>query len=195
MTAIIQNLSDEFQAEIKTKQDALDLIQAHLRAATRGLSEQRKQIQSWQGRCGELDQINQRVRNVQKALSEEDLFDWTGRTDLEGNDARETAGSAFQYRGAASTMMGAGTVDISFSVDSEPPLPAQDSVGTLVKLRRMKLWHVRIEELVKARLKGLQGATAEKEYQCKKIVALCTGLPIDKVEEVCPCSVNLDDEC
>jgi len=43
---------------------------------------------------------------------------------------------------------------------------------------------LRVEELVKARLKGLQGATAEKEYQCKKIVALCTGLPIDKVEDV-----------
>jgi hypothetical protein len=185
MTSIIHNLSNEFQAEIKTKQDALDVIQAHLRAATRELSEQRKQIQTWQSRCGELDQLNQRVRNVQKALSEEDLFDWTGRTDLEGNDARESGGSAFQYRGAASTMIGvAGTVDISFSVDSEPPLPAQDSVASLVKLRRMRMWHVRMEELVKARLKGLQGATAEKEYQCKKIVALCTGLPIDKVEDV-----------
>ena len=185
MTSMIHNLSNEFQAEIKTKQDALDVIQAHLRAATRELSEQRKQIQTWQGRCGELDQINQRVRNVQKALSEEDLFDWTGRTDLDGNDARGTAGSAFQYRGAASTMIGvSGSVDIYFNVDSEPPLPAQDSVATLVKLRRMKMWHVHMEELVKARLKGLHGATAEKEYQCKKIVALCTGLPIDKVEEV-----------
>jgi len=182
---MIQNLSHEFQVEIKTKQDALDVSQAHLRAATRELSEQRKQIQTWQSRCGELDQISQRVRNVQKAFSEEDQFDWTGRTDLGGNDARETGGPAFQYRGTASTMIGvAGTVDISFSVDSEPPLPAQDSVAALIKLRRMKMWHVRMEELVKARLKGLQGATAEKEYQCKKIVALCTGLPVDKVEEV-----------
>ena len=34
------------------------------------------------------------------------------------------------------------------------------------------------------RLKFLQGASAEKEYQCKKIVVLCTGIPINKVEEV-----------
>jgi len=185
MTAMIQNLSTEFQSEIKTKQDALDVTQAHLRAATRELSEQRKQIQTWQARCSELDQINQRVRNVEKAVTDEDQFDWTGRTDLEGNDARDSVGPAFQYRGASSTMIGVGgSVDISFSVDSEAPLPTTDSVASLIKLRRLGLWHMRMEELVKARLKNLQGASAEKEYQCKKIVALCTGLPIDKVEEV-----------
>ncbi|KDR80735.1 hypothetical protein GALMADRAFT_241166 [Galerina marginata CBS 339.88] len=185
MTNMIQGLSADFQGEIKTKQDALDVTQAHLRAATRELSEQRKQIQQWQARCGELDQVNQRVRNVEKAIVEEDQFDWTGRTDLDANDARDTAGPAFQYRGSNSTMIGiGGSVDISFSVDSEPPLPTADSVATLIKLRRLKAWHMRMEELVKARLKGLQGATAEKEYQCKKIVALCTGLPIDKVEDM-----------
>jgi len=30
----------------------------------------------------------------------------------------------------------------------------------------------------------LRGASAEREFQCKKIVALCTGVPVDKVEEV-----------
>jgi hypothetical protein len=77
-----------------------------------------------------------------------------------------------------------GAVDISFSVDAEPPVPTSDSVAGLIRLRRLKMWHLRMEELMKARLKGLQGASAEKEYQCKKIVALCTGIPIDKVEDV-----------
>lgn len=182
---MIQNLSSEFQGEIKTKQDALDVTQAHLRAATRELSEQRKQIQAWQARCGELDQINQRVRNVERALVDEEQFDWTGRTELDGSDARAAAGPAFQHRGAGSTMVGvAGSVDISFSVDSEPPLPTTDSPATFVRLRRLKAWHMRMEDLVRARLQSLQGATAEKEFQCKKIVALCTGLPIDKVEDV-----------
>lgn len=185
MTAMIQSLSSEFQGEIKSKQDALDLTQAHLRAATRELSEQRKQIQLWQVRCGELEQIDQRIRNVDKALVEEDQFDWTGRTDLDGKDAKGSAGPAFQWRGTKSTMVGiGGSVDISFAVDSEPPVPMMDSAASLVKLRRLKLWHQRMEDLVQERLKGLQGASAEKEYQCKKIVALCTGIPLDKVEDV-----------
>ncbi|KAF9454339.1 apses-domain-containing protein [Macrolepiota fuliginosa MF-IS2] len=187
MTLMIQNLSTDFQAELKAKQDALDVTQAHLRAATRELSDKRKQIQAWQSRCAELDQINQRVRNVEKALSDEDQFDWTGRTDLNGRDARETVGPAFQYRGIGSTMVGiGGAVDISVNVDSEPPMPGggSDTIATLVRLRRMRIWHQRMEELVRARLTSLQGASAEKEYQCKKIVALCTGIPIDRVEDM-----------
>ncbi|KAJ7180667.1 transcription factor [Mycena filopes] len=201
MTVMIQSLSTDFQSEIKSKQDALDVTQAHLRAATRELSEQRKQIQAWQGRCGELDQISQRVRNIEKALVEEDQFDWTGRSngsgdpDAEGEVEDETedanagdennGGPAFQWRGTNSTMVGVGgSIDISASVEAEPPIPPTDSMASLIRLRRLKLWHARMEDLMKARLKGLQGASAEKEYQCKKIVALCAQIPIDKVEEM-----------
>ncbi|KAJ7334133.1 transcription factor [Mycena albidolilacea] len=201
MTIMIQGLSTDFQSEIKSKQDALDVTQAHLRAATRELSEQRKQIQAWQARCGELDQISQRVRNIEKALVEEDQFDWTGRSngsgdpDAEGEVEDETedvnagdennGGPAFQWRGTNSTMVGVGgSIDISANVEAEPPIPPTDSVASLIRLRRLKLWHARMEDLMKARLKGLQGASAEKEYQCKKIVALCAQIPIDKVEEM-----------
>ncbi|ETW78743.1 hypothetical protein HETIRDRAFT_478021 [Heterobasidion irregulare TC 32-1] len=185
MTAMIQTLSTEFSAEVKSKQDALDVTQAHLRAATRQLSEQRKLIQVWQVRCGELDQINQRIRNVQQALADEDRFDWTGRTDLNGNDAKQSAGPAFQWRGQNSTMAGlGGLVDVSFNLDVEPTIPLSDSMASLIRLRRLKMWHVRMEKLMEERLKSLHGASAEREFQCKKIVALCTNVPVDKVEEM-----------
>jgi len=187
LTSMIQSLSMEFQAELKAKQDSLDVTQAHLRAATRELSDKRKQIQVWQVHCAELDKVNQRVQNVEKALSDEDKFDWTGRTDLSGKDARESAGPAFSYRGIGSTIIGiGGAVDISVNVDLDPPMPpsGSDTVTTLVKLRRMKIWHQRIEQSLSDRLSNLQTMNAEKEYQCKKIVALCTGIPIDKVEDV-----------
>ncbi|KAI0270965.1 transcription factor [Russula aff. rugulosa BPL654] len=180
MTTMIQNLSADFAAEIKTKQDNLDVTQAHLRAATRELSEQRKQIQVWQARCSELDQVTQRIRNVEHALVDEEKFDWTGRTELDGVDALEKAGPAFRRRGQNSTMF----VDVSFNVNAEPILPTGDSVTSLIRLRRMKMWHVRMEALVRQRLESLRGASAEREFQCKKIVALCTGVPIDKVEEM-----------
>lgn len=182
---MIQSLSSEFSTEIKAKQDNLDVTQAHLRAATRELSEQRKQIQIWQSHCADLDQAHQRIRNVEKAITDEDNFDWTGRTDLLGNDGCETAGPAFRWRGSSSTMIGvAGSMDIPFNVEVDPPVPTTDSQATLIRLQRSKAWHLRMEELMEARLRSLQGASAEKEYQCKKIVALCTGIPIDKVEDV-----------
>lgn len=185
MTTMIQGLSTDFSIEIKSKQENLDVTQAHLRAATRELSEQRKQIQLWQSRCAELDQVHQRIRNLEKAISEEDGFDCTGRTDLAGQDGSTTAGPAFQWRGPSSTMAAvAGSTDVPFNVEIDPPIPTADTAASLIRLRRLKMWHIRMEELLEARLKSLQGASAEKEYQCKRIVALCTGIPIDKVEDV-----------
>jgi len=195
MTTMIQNLSSDFSAEIKSKQDAFDVIQAHLRAATRELAEQRKQIQIWQTKCGELDKYLQRVRNLEQALHDEDRFDWTGRLTVDGLDAGPSAGPAFKWRGTNSTMVAlAGSVDISFDLGeafAEPNLPTGDSVASLVRLRRLKMWHQRAEGLMEARLRNLRGASAEKEFQCKKIVAMCTGVGIDKVEDVSSCSTSL----
>lgn len=182
---MIQSLGAEFQGEIKSKQDALDVTQAHLRAATRELAEQRRQIQTWQTKCGELDQLKQRIRNVEQALADEDQFDWTGRTNYNGEDAREKAGPAFKLRGPSSTLTGmSGSMDVTFNLEPEPQIPMTDNPASLIKLRRQKMWHVRTEESIRERLQSLQGASAEKEYQCKKIVSLCTGIPVDKVEEV-----------
>lgn len=185
MTSLIQGLSAEFSSELKAKQDSLDVTQAHLRAATRELSEQRRQIQSWQTRCTELDQLSQRIRNLRKALDDEDRFDWTGRTELDGRDARMTAGLSFQYlseEGAAS--LPATILDPSFALEVDPPLPEENSAGALIRLRRMRLWQLRTEYLFNERLKSLEGANLTMEFQCKKIVALCAGIPVDKVEEM-----------
>lgn len=186
---MLTKLHEEFTQEIKSKQDTLDVTQAHLRAATRELSEQRKQIQTWHSRCSELDMVMQRTRNIQKALVEEDTFDWTGRTDpliAEGSEL-PPAGPAFQKRGENSTMTG--PVDISFNMDPDPTIPMGDTPATLIRLRRMKMWYERMERLMDERLRLLKGSSAEKEFQCKKIVSLCTGVPMDKVESVSASSV------
>lgn len=178
---MIQKLSSDFAVEIKSKQDAFDVTQAHLRAATRELADQRKQITRWQQECSELDQVSQRVRNIEKAMLEEDELDWTGRMEANG----EAAGPSFTYRGAQSTLSSLGPMEMSMSMDSEPTMPETDTLASLIKLRRMKIFQDRIVQILEERVKGLQGASAVKEYQCKKIVALCTGIAIDKVEDVC----------
>ncbi|THU87994.1 hypothetical protein K435DRAFT_782260 [Dendrothele bispora CBS 962.96] len=235
MTAMIQGLASDFQTEIKVKQDSLDVTQAHLRAATRELSEQRKQIQAWQSRCAELELLSQRTKNLEKAIQDEDQWDWTGRSEatniyqVPGNEPQDkdtmviddanrlpdedadasaddddeampektspstnTISPAFRYRGPSSTLVGmSGSSELSavaqnpsVSVDPDPPIPTTNNVETLIKLRRMKMWHMRLEELMEERLKGLKGASTEKEYMCRRIVALCTGVPVDKVDEM-----------
>lgn len=174
ITMMIQGLGADFATEAKSKQDALDVTQVHLRAATRELSEQRRQIQHWQARCGELDQTTQRVRNLERALSDEDAFDWTGRSEPSAQSQTQAAAAA----GSAVDM------PMPANLDVDPTVPLGDSAAALVRLRRMKMWYARVEQLLETRMRSLQGASAEKEFQCKKIVALCTGVPIDRVEEV-----------
>lgn len=178
---MVSSLSTDFQAELKVKQDALDKSSAHLRAATRELAEQRRQIQLWQTKCGELDQTKHRIRNLQRALQDEQTDDWRGRT-----DADEVTGVELQYKKAfQARAKEPGLMDVVVDA-KEWPIPGDDgeySTANMAKLRRMKVWLQRSEAVLEERLKSLQGASALKEWQCRKIVALCTGTPIDKVDE------------
>ncbi|CAE6454645.1 unnamed protein product [Rhizoctonia solani] len=210
LTSMIQSLTSDFHSEIKSKQDSLDVAQAHLRAATRELADQRRHIAAAQARLAALDQARQRARNVSRAIKDEASFDWTGRTEVNGTPAHASRGVAFQYRGPSSTLAadtrgstddrtrtetttstgdGGTTVSLDInpsSLDVDPPIPApgSDTIVTLVRLRRLKMWHTRIEELVRERMDATRGAGAEKEFQCKKIVSLCTGVPVDRVESM-----------
>ncbi|CUA78347.1 Start control protein cdc10 [Schizosaccharomyces pombe 972h-] [Rhizoctonia solani] len=210
LTSMIQSLTSDFHSEIKSKQDSLDVAQTHLRAATRELADQRRHIASAQARLAALDQARQRARNVSRAIKDEASFDWTGRTEANGTPAHASRGVAFQYRGPSSTLAADATrsaedgaraetatstgdsgatasLDVNpSSLDVDPPIPApgSDTLATLVRLRRLKMWHTRIEELVRERMDATRGAGAEKEFQCKKIVSLCTGVPVDRVESM-----------
>ena len=182
---MIQKLSADFSAELKAKQDAYDVSNIHVKAATRELAEQRKRIDFWKQQHGDFDRVLQRVRNVEKALSNEDV-DWTGRTEANGNVVKPGSGNpAFVHRGSQSATSALDNKDFSQNLEAEPPIPTTDSLSNLIKMRRMKMFQDRIEKVLRDRVQSLQGSSAEKEYQGKRIVALCTGLPIDKVEQVC----------
>jgi hypothetical protein len=151
------------------------------------LAEQRRQIQKWQARCSELEQTQQRIRNLQRALEEEDSFDWTGRTEWDGSPATvETAGPPFEHKGVASTLanLDAGNEDSGGAMEADPPFPLSDTPSSLIRLRRLALWHRRANKLLGDRLTAISGASAEKELRCKKIISMSTGLSVDQVEQV-----------
>ncbi|KAL0953780.1 hypothetical protein HGRIS_004964 [Hohenbuehelia grisea] len=272
MTAMIQSLSTEFGSEVKVKQDALDVTQRHLRAATRELAEQRRQIQAARARCSELERVRARIRNVRRALAEEEHapgWDEAVReVDLEADTSRPPGGTgigngmanggltpAGEQPGSAddnapathaqsdstdvvmrdanaepsrtspssnpdpATNATAGapseattdapsdanpppsapapgpasiamlSADLTTQItleDFDPPLPPSSdaSVAALVRLRRIAQWHARSEAVLRSRLKTVRGASAEKEFMCRRIVALCTGVPGEKVDEM-----------
>lgn len=174
MEGMIHGLSAEFALEIKTKQDQLDVTQAHLRAATRSLSEQRKEMQLSQTRCSEMDLIMQRIKNLEKAIVDEDNVDWSGHS-VDLRSVMDTSESTLPQLDPA--------MPISFS-HSDPTVPMSNTKESLIRLRRLNAWHKRMEKFMEDRLRSLQGASAEKEFQCKKILALSTGIPFENIEEM-----------
>ena len=178
-------------------------------AATRQLTEHRKRLEESKAKSEELDQVNLRIRNLEQSASYPDIFDWTGRT----NDLNAPS-LAFVRRGASSLLKDelphphrqsqanpaeGGTINPALTFGNgeaveEPiqalgvllatPLPRDPNIQTLIKLKRMKMWHTRIETLMRQQLKAFKNASAEKDMQYRQVVAACTGIPNDKVDEV-----------
>lgn len=182
LTTLIDSLSSDFSAEIKTKSEALDRTRAQLRAATRELAEQRKQISGWRTKVAETDEVKQKIKNLERALIEEDTFDWTGRTEVDGSPARTEAGPAFTYRGPGSTLAGLPAVHIQLNLDADPPIPQVDNVGSNVHLRRMEAWYERVLALLRQRVESIEGASVEQERRCRQIVSAFCGVEVEKVD-------------
>jgi regulatory protein SWI6 len=183
MTALINSLSEDFATEIQSKSESLERTRGQLRAATRELAEQRRQIQVWRQRCAEIDEAELRIKNLERALAEEDAFDWTGRTEVDGRPSElADAGPSFVNRGRSSTLTGPLQINNDVHLDSDPPSPATSTAKDLVSLRRLKAWYERTLGLLRQRVGRTQGASAELEMRCKKIVAICCGIEPDKVD-------------
>lgn len=177
-------MNSEFIQELKVKQDTLDVTQAHLRAATRELAEQRKQIQLCQSRCNEFDQVSQRVRNLAKAIADEDKFDWSGRDSVDRRDGSNSNTSDHRQQEFIFPAVIQGAHAPPSRLDEPPPIPAENSMAALVRLRRLKRWQDRTEQLIHERVKTLQGVSLTKELQAKKLVSICSNVSLDKVDEV-----------
>ncbi|GAA5929595.1 hypothetical protein JCM1841_004989 [Sporobolomyces salmonicolor] len=181
ITDKVTSLSSTFTDELRTKAEALDAKRAQLRTATRELTDQRAAVANWRARAQQADEKRQRIKNLERAIEEEDAFDWTGRTEVDGAPASQLAGPGFMYRGPASTLSNL-PAGMSIEFDADPPVPAGDEGTSLVHLLRLQSWYERVEELLRQRIERLEGGNAELERKLGKIVADCCGLEEDKVE-------------
>lgn len=194
---MIQDLSATFQTELKVKTDALDVTQAQLRDATRELANQRRQIREWTEQNQSLEGVRLRTRNVERALSDEDNWDWR-----EGHIGAKSGTGPSPSKNAAG---GSGDISLSFDPDPDPPFPivmtttedsnvgdaslrtAADAMASLIRMKRMKQWYERTQTMLDDRIENCKGASAEKELQCRKVVSLCTGVELDQVDAVSRC--------
>ncbi|GAA5855301.1 hypothetical protein JCM8547_009023 [Rhodosporidiobolus lusitaniae] len=185
LTSRLDVLRGTFQSELTSKTADLVSKRSHLHDLTRELASQRRELARWRKEVDRTEEAAQRVKNLQDAVDEEDAFDWTGRTEIDGSPASQLAGPGFTYRGPGSTLLnvpsGAG-----MEFDADPPLPeTENGVVTgeaLVHLLRLQAWYERVEGLMRQRVEKLEGGNQEMESKMRRIVAGVVGVEEDKVD-------------
>jgi regulatory protein SWI6 len=157
------------------KQTALNVVEQSVRQATRSLAERRIQVAALQATIADLEQAQFRMENMREAITNLGQEDWTGRA----SSGAEMTIPAFKH------------LD-DYAAPIIPSSPNGDDVtglaipipGTVVQLRRLAMWEDRMADILRARMEALEGEGADKAAKYRKLVSLCTKVPVDKVDSV-----------
>jgi regulatory protein SWI6 len=158
------------------KQTKLNTVEQSVRSATRMLSERRQQIQRAQSGVTELEQTRQKISSVKKAIQSVGGQDWTGRGELRGENVQP---SAFREVVASNKNEAGKSGAVAGIV-----IPERGQPGSLERLRRMNMWEDRISRVLEDRMKSLEGDSAERAIKYRKLVSLCTKVPVERVDGV-----------
>jgi len=153
------------------KQTTLNATEASVRHATRAIADKRQQVQRAQNAVGDLEQIQQKADNVRRALAMVGSQDWTGRA--------QRAPTAFQPLPGHIP-----TPHTQEGLSREVPIPNAGEEDALVKLRRLAIWEDRMAAVLEERMRAVEGASADKAVKYRRLVSLCTKVPVEKVDSV-----------
>lgn len=181
ISAIFDTISDLFNNEMLQKQTKLNATEASVRHATKALADKRQQVARAQSVLTEVEQVGQRSENVRKAMEGISPSDWTG---FSSSSTEPSAPPAFRAPGAGSSPVHARNGTTNSSSGEDIGLPERGAEGSLTQLRRIAMWEDRISSLLESRIQALQGESAEKAVKYRRLVGLCTKVPVDKVDGV-----------
>lgn len=186
IAAIFENINETFSSEILAKQTVLNQTEQNVRHATRSLADKRQQIHRSQIALTELEQIGRKSENIRRVLPTLESQDWTGRSDS------QPVGPAFR---PIPKHVEQPTVT-SVSSGTEIGLPGVGEPNAVVTLRRMLEWEKRAAQMLEQRIQSLEGEGLEKELKYRRLVALCTKVPVEKVDGVSQlCIAKVSNEC
>ncbi|KAF9430377.1 transcriptional regulator swi6 [Podila epigama] len=175
---MVDELDLEFSQEIMARQGQLQDTQALLRRATRELTETRKTIKHYRDQTQLLAEARQRIKNLETLLEDE-----SQRTRLQ--------------KGYTSNLRNEDDIDLLFTVKKSAAsnnntsgqatdLAARERKANeeLISLKaRVYAYRKNDEELVHE-LAEIKAKSPAKELQCKKVIAICCDIPLEKVDDL-----------
>lgn len=174
---MVDELDLEFSQEIMARQGQLQDTQALLRHATRDLTETRQTIKHFREQAQVLAEAQQRIKNLESSLEEE----------VQKTQAQ---------KGYTSKLRNGDDVDLLFTVKKPSTQGAMPGQGVdlatrerkaeeyLISLRARVYAYQRNDEELTQELAEIKGKSPAKELQCKKVIAICCDIPLEKVDDL-----------
>jgi len=173
ITSSVNSLAEDFDNELRSKTDRLESVRAQLKVATRHLTTQRRQLESLKRDLDERALLELRLKKLRLAIAEEDGFDWTGRSELDGRPAQ--AGKLFEQNGISTTLAGLSASQIQLDLEPDPFVPPENNESSLVYLRRLEKWYIRVLGLLRERIGKMKGSNLEQEAKYLKVIGSFIG--------------------
>ena len=190
----VLNASDQdFNAEVREKQEILDQTNRALKDAGNALVEERRKVEDLQAKARERDELRQRIHNLQRSAAEirSEISQQPDGQNLNGvmdNVSIGEADKGLDFNGRI------GELERGFPNGEPGPHAAlsSDQKGFLSSLEleraevlsgRVKAYQAHNEGLERT-AKELKSKSGELEERYKKIVSLCTKVEVESVDEV-----------
>ncbi|KAG0148115.1 hypothetical protein CROQUDRAFT_60931 [Cronartium quercuum f. sp. fusiforme G11] len=170
MTNLLNSLGGEFETEMLSRTNALERVRVELKTSSQALRDQRKKLKDAKQELEGASLIDLKLKKLRKKIEEEDEFDWTGRSEVNGQ-ANQTEDKAFEYNGIGSTLISLSSNQIGLKLEPDPLLPNINNFENLIYLRRMENWYKRVLKLLKERINLMKGCNLEQESKYLKIIS------------------------
>ncbi|KAI8332683.1 hypothetical protein BC941DRAFT_402390 [Chlamydoabsidia padenii] len=157
---IVDALDEEYGDQLSNRETQLKELQQKLEETNVKLEEAKKDLETRQEEHQHLAEAQQKVRHLTQALED----GWHELGQLTDKVDRNIVLQLDQ------------DIDLSFNI--------QDEDDHVMKLKARIDAYTRNNDTLKIYADKLRAETAEKEMQCKRLIAACCNLPIDKIDEL-----------
>ncbi|CAO3619402.1 unnamed protein product [Cunninghamella echinulata] len=175
---IVDALDEEYGVQLNEREEKLRELQDKLDKTTQELEAARKELEKRQEQSQLLAESQQKIRNLSQSLE-------TGWAELEmlmkNNNQQLNKDEVLQFDVDQD-------IDSLFDIKSEQQgvklEEGQASKNHILLLKARIGAYTLNNNALKTYLDGLRAETAEKELQCKRLIAACCNLSIDKIDDL-----------
>ncbi|KAI8361774.1 ankyrin repeat-containing domain protein [Choanephora cucurbitarum] len=172
---IVDALDEEYGSQLTSKEQELQAVQEDLNAVSQELEKTRKSLEERQTQSQRLSEAQQKTRNLDHALQ----TGWQRLESLMQASGRQVLTQQDLDRFDEHTDIDAHLNDIGLPTDDKDLLDQQ--------IRRARAKVKAYEANNKAldqEIMEIEHQYTEKEMQCKRLIAACCNLPIDKIDDL-----------